>query len=708
MVPNKHHPLDSLLYPRSVAVIGASDSEAKWGGRALIHLLKAGFRGKIYPVNNKYEELLGLRCYHDVRSLPEEPDTVLLAIPNRYICDTIVECCELGVKNAVIISSGFAEAGEAGKARQEDIKRLAGDSGLRMVGPNCLGIVNVAHRLALSAALVLRSDDLLGGNAVILSQSGAMSALFTHRAFDRGMGLRYVVSTGNEVDLELSDFIDYVVEDPDVSVIGLFIEGVRNPRGFLEAIDKAWQADKLVVALKVGRSEVGARAAHSHTAALAGSDTTYDAIFRQKGVIRVDTFDGLIDTMLLLSKTKPATADGLGVVSASGGECGLIADRSVEIGVSLPPLKPEAAAEIASAMGLDAVQNPIDLLSRQRDDPELMPKLISAFDADPDIGALLAVGTMVPELEWINRPLADYAGTGRKPLLAVSTAGSAALPAIAEMKDAGVPVFYDTDECLKAVRAWVWRSRIAGRAVEVPTVSGPPAEQVKEIRAWLTGRRTAPTEPEAKAILAAYGIAIAREEVAVTGEQAVEIARRIGFPVALKVVSPEITHKTEVQGVRLNLRDEGEVRLAFQQIMTSARAHVPEAHLEGVLVQEMVSDGLEAIVGISMDADFGPTIVFGLGGIFVELLRDVAVRLVPIDGWDARNMIREIKAYRLLEGFRGQPPRDVPAVEDALLKLSRLASDLGDLIEEIDLNPLMVLAEGRGVKVVDALFVPRL
>ncbi|MGQ9676143.1 MAG: acetate--CoA ligase family protein [Chloroflexota bacterium] len=708
MGSDQGHQLDALLYPRSIGVIGASDAMNKWGGRILTYLINYGYRGTVYPVNSKYREVMGLRCYPDLRSLPQAPDTVVMAVPNRFIPDLIKECAEIGARNAVIITSGFAETGEAGRGRQEEVKRLARQAGLRIVGPNCLGITSSSHRMALTASLALQAGVLLEGSIGFVSQSGAMAGSFLNRAQDRGIGLRYMISTGNEVDLELAEFIDYMVDDPGTEVIAAFIEGARNPGRLLKAFSKALQVNKPIVVLKVGRSERGSRSARSHTAALTGSDTAYDAIFKQNGVIRVDTFDGLLDTIKLLSKARLPKGSGIGVVTSSGGACGLISDRSQEIGVDIPDLTPTIAAEIAEAMGLDSVENPIDVGSAQSGGPEgeVLLRIIKGYDADPKISALLAVLTTMPGLKPTGEALAAYARTDRKPVIVLSTAGSVADEALRIVEEAGIPVFQTMDEGLKAIKGWVWRARFMSGA-EARTISSSrgPAPDVAAIKASLAGKKSALTEPEAKAILAAYGIPITKETVATSGRQAARIAREIGFPVALKIVSPDILHKTEAGGIKLNLKSEREVLAAFDEVMASARACKPTPRIEGALVQEMVSDGVEAIVGMSKDRDFGPTLMFGLGGVFVELLKDVAVRLAPINAWDASEMVREIKSYRVLEGLRGRAPRDVAAIEDVLLKLSRLTSDLADLIDEIDINPLMVLADGRGARAVDALIV---
>ena len=702
------HPLDSLLYPRSVAVVGASDNPGKWGGRVLTYLVNYGFPGTIYPINNKYEQVLGLPCYPNLKALPRAPEVVALAVPHRFVPDIMGECAERGVKHVVVITSGFGEIGEEGRARQDRVASLAREAGIRLLGPNCLGLTSSAQRMALTATLALHAGVLLEGSIGLVSQSGALAGSFLNRAQDRHVGLRYMISTGNEADLELAEFIDYMVDDPEVKVIATFIEGVKNPARFLAAIDRAAEADKPIVALKVGRSERAARAARSHTGSLTGTDTAYDALFKQKGVVRVDTFDGLLETSMLLASASPPNGEGIGAVTSSGGACGLLADRSVEIGVKLADLSAATAASVAAVLGLETVQNPVDLLAQQSNDPAPLPKILAALAADENVAAILAAITTMPGLEALAETSVEYARGGRKPLLVLSTAGSVADEALQIVGRAGIPVFTAVDECLKAVRGWVWRARfrMGAEMRGTPPEGGAPAD-LEALRASLIRKGRPLTEPEAKAVLAAYGIPVTRERVAGSGRQAVECARAIGYPVALKIVSPDILHKTEAGALRLGLQTDEAVLAAYEEVVASARAHRPEARIEGVLVQEMVADGLEVVVGTARDADFGPLILFGMGGIFVELLRDVAVRLAPINRWDAREMVREIRAYPILKGARGQSRRDEAAVEDVLLKLSRLLSDLGDLVEEVDLNPLLVLADGKGAKVADALIVPK-
>jgi acetate---CoA ligase (ADP-forming) len=694
-----------LLYARSIAVVGASDSRKKMGGRVLLFLLRYGYDGRIYPLNPQSDEIFGLRCYPDIRSLPEAPDVVIMAIPKQLIYDPIAQCCERGVKNAVIISGGFAEIGDAGRSSQEKLKSLIQGSSLRVVGPNVIGVISTPNRMPIAATAGLEAGVLLDGSIGFVSQSGAMAGSFFNRAQDRNLGLRYMVSVGNEVDLELSDFVDYMIDDPGTSAIVCFVEGVRKAQRFIEVAEKAVQAGKPIIVLKVGCSERGSRAARSHTASLTGSDATYDAIFKQKGIIRVDTFDGLVETALLFSKTKAPAGEGLGVVSNSGGACGLLSDRSAAVGLSLPDLTPEVAARIAETMGLETIQNPVDTWAQQTGHPD-MARVLAAYDTDPKITAVLgALGTS-PDLDQVGQDLAAYARAGRKPVIAVPLAGSVALQATRHLDDTSAAVLSGIDETLKAIKGWFWRARFQAAAAERAEMpAGPPPQTIEKIRTCLAKRSGALTEPEAKQILAAYCIPITTEMVATSAADAAAAATRIGFPVVLKIVSPEITHKTEAKGIRLNLASEATVRAAYDDIMANARAYRPGARCEGVLVQEMVPGGLETIIGMSKDADFGPNIVFGLGGVFVELLRDVAVRHAPLNRWDAREMVREIRSYAVLEGARGQSRRDIAAIEDVILKLSRLAADLGDLIEEIDVNPLIVLADGAGAKAVDALMI---
>ncbi len=708
MVAQQKHFLDSLLFARSVAVVGASDTPTKMGGRVLGFLLRYGYKGTIYPLNPKSEEISGLRCYPNIRSLPEPPDVAVMAIPRDLIYDSIVECCERGVKNAVIITTGYAEIGEAGRAAQERLRDLIQGSSLRVVGPNVIGVISAANNMPLAATAGLESGVLLEGSIGLVSQSGAMSGSFFGQAQDRNLGLRYMISTGNEVDLELSDFIEYMVDDPGTSAIACFIEGVRKPERFVEVAEKACRAGKPIIALKVGCSERGSRAARSHTASLTGSDAAYNAVFKQAGIVRVDTFDGLLETAMLFSKAKAPSGGGLGVISSSGGSCGFISDLAAAIGLNLPDLSPEVAAKIAETMGLESVQNPVDIGSQQSGHPDMMARVLAAYDTDPRITAVLAALPTSPGLERAGMALAAYARSGRKPVIALPLAGSVAKQATRHLDEVGAPVLMGTEESLKAIKGWFWQAEFQASAAErTPVASCASPADVEAIRVELRKRKGALTEPEAKRVLATYGIPVTSEAVATSAAEAVAAAQRIGYPVALKIVSPEITHKTEARGIKLHLESDEAVSSAYAGIVANARAYRPEATIEGVLVQEMVLDGVETIVGMSRDADFGPTIVFGLGGIFVELLRDVAVRRAPLTRRDAREMVREIRSYAVLEGARGRSRRDVAAVEDILLKLSCLVGDLGDLIEEIDLNPLTVLADGAGAKVVDALMIPR-
>ena len=694
--------IDKMLNPKSIAVVGASP-KGGYGGRLFNAVLKAKDRVRIYPVNPSYPEIMGVKCYASVSELPEGPDLVAVVVPYDKVLGVLQESHRKGAGAAVVISAGFAERGEESRLElQRRIGAFARESGLRMAGPNCLGLANVKDDIWPTASS--RTLGGLTGPIGLVCQSGATAfGPFLLRAVDSGIGLSYIISTGNETDLEFADFARFLLDDPDTRVIAGFIEGFKDVRKVLAVAELAAERGKPIVLIKIGRSESGARAARSHTAALTGEDRLYDAVFKQYGIVRVQDYDDLLETAQLLAHQRPPKKRGIAVVSHSGGISSLTSDMCGLAGLELPPLTETARTGINAILkDFGWAANPADVtgFSRSEQFPQIMQYMID----EPEVGTLVVAsagaGNQVDQVIEL-RDRTD------KNVVYFWTASRLDKGPLAKLKAANVPLFYTPAKLAWGLRALLdyhdWRARrLAGEKAQVPAPTAEQAHMLERLSAL--GRPTL-SESESKQVLAAWGIPGTREIVAQSADAAAEAAQRLGFPVALKVDSPDILHKTEAGVVRLGLDSEAAVRKAYDEIMASAARHAPAAAIGGVLVQEMVTGAVEVIVGVSYDAQLGPMLLFGSGGVMVEVYDDVAHRHCPITRAEAHEMIAEVKGSKLLRGFRGRPAADVEALAETLVRVSHLAVHLEGRLAELDINPLMVLPSG--VKAADALVVLR-
>lgn len=700
--------LTPLLSPKAIAVVGASERHGSAGRLVLENLRNLGYTGAVYAVHPKYREVLGFPCYPDLGSLPGPVDSVAVLLAAEKVLSTLEAAVEVGTKAAWVLASGFAEAGPEGKARQAELARFARGSGLLVCGPNCIGVANLVDRVATYSVALSPATRAGGVSAVV--QSGAICLGLANAA---RFGFRYLISSGNEAVLDSADYLAHLVRDPQTKVILAFLEGIRSPQKFVAAVQAAAEVGKPVLVVKVGRSEAAQRAVQAHTGSLAGSDAVCDAVFRRLGVVRLDTLDELLEAAELFLTCPLPEGDGVGLLSLSGGQIGLVADLAADLGLRFPPFSPEALAALERILPpYTQIANPLDAWG-SGDLESTYPACVEVVSRERGIHLLAVTRDTPPQVapREVEQSLAVAEAAVRaaretgKPVLVFSNLSTTFHPRVKEVLEAGgVPYLQGTRETLRAVQAFL-RYAAFRRKRLVPVEVGCPSPP--DLAAWrerLRGRQGALSEVEGRALLAAYGIPGPKEAVAATAEEAVEHARTLGFPVVLKVLSPDILHKTEVAGVRVGLRDEEAVFQAFRDIVESAKRHHPRVRLEGVLVQEMVpSTAVEVILGVLRDPEFGPVVVFGSGGILVELLKDSALRLPPLSREEALEMVRETRGAGLLQGFRGRPPADVDALADALVRLSQLAVDLGDVVRALDINPLMVLPQGQGVRAVDAL-----
>jgi len=693
--------LTPLFRPRSVAIVGASDDVVRISGRPLRYLRESGFAGALLPVNPKRDKVQGLPAFPSITALPEAPDVALLAIPASHIPGAVAECAAHGVKSAVIFSSGFAETGAEGRRMQDEIRDTARAAGMRILGPNCLGVFNseIGFYGTFASALDLGLPE--AGGVAIASQSGAYSAHIAYLAQQRGLGVRYCVSTGNEADIEVGETLLWLARDPSVRVIMAYAEGLRESAAFIEALRTAHERRVPIVFMKVGRSEAGAAAIDSHTAALAGSDAVYDGLFRQYGVHRALTTDEQIDVAYACARGLYPRGRRLGIVTVSGGVGIQACDAAQRSGLEVPAMPETAQRELKALLPYAAVGNPVDVTAQALVDMTVLTRSLDTMLAECDYDALLGVFLTVPASRPFAAPLREAIAAGarehRDRLIVMCMVAD---PDIVRSYEAmGFLVFEDSYRAVAAIAALADLQACFERGI------APPGTRT---HAGATIGPEPLSEHDAKRVVEQAGIPCLPERLAHSAEDAERAAQGLGYPVALKIVSPDILHKTEIGGVLLDVADAAAVRAGYETLHRRAREAMPNARLDGVLVAPMAPrGGVETILGARRDPTFGPVVMFGLGGIFVELLRDVAVRLAPVDLAEAHRMIREVKGHDLLGGVRGGPPCDVQALARALVQLSELAAAHADDVESIEVNPFLVLPGRAGAVALDAAIVPR-
>jgi len=703
--------LSPLLNPESVAIIGVSKSSSRIGGRLFKYLSKHGYKGSLSLVNPKYKELKGVKCYPRISDIPIPIDCALIAVPEKNVISVLSECADSNVRAAVVFSSGFAEMGSYGKKKQRKIKELAKTKNLRICGPNCIGLINFNNHVALSFSQFLEIDTLIPGNIGFISQSGALGGSLVNRAQDKNIGLSYFISSGNEADLGVSDFIEYLVlHDEKTKVIAALIEGFKDGSKFVEAAELALKHRKPIIVLKIGETEAGKKAAASHTGALVGSDSVIDAVFNQKGVIRVHNYDELLQTASLFSKGKIPKGNRVGILTSTGGGGIIMADYYTKLGLIVPELSQktrELASKEISSFG--QVANPFDLTGQIFSDPEMFGRCMKLFMEENNFDIIQVNVSMVAGQSSEKRALyiLESARGSLKPIVTWWAAGSLSEPGIKILSDSEIALFRSPERCAMAVKSLVkyyqlLETRSDSTKYRYDADYSISLDSAKNI---LDAGDTCLSEHQSKALLKLYGIPVTRENVAKSPHEAISFAEEIGFPVVLKIDSLDITHKSEAKAIRLGVKSKEEILQFYEEIIENVEKYDPKARINGVLVQEMTRSGTEVIVGMSEDPQFGPTIAFGLGGIFVEVLKDISLRVVPLLKSDAELMVRETKGYEILRGLRGKNRSDIEAVIDVLLRISRLAEDWKHYISEIDINPLIVFDEGHGVKALDALVV---
>jgi acetate---CoA ligase (ADP-forming) len=703
-LPDRRARIEAMLNPTSIALVGATESSA-WSSAIVGNLRELGYEGRLHLVNPRHQSQFGAICHPSVSAIGEPVDCAYVMTGSDAVPAVIDDLASAGVGSAVLLTAGYKETGAEGAERERALVEQCERSGIALQGPNCLGFINYRRRIAAYGLLV--PAPLIPGKVGLLTQSGAM-LLHLHRlAQHRAIGLSYLVSSGNEAMLDANDFIDHLLDDAETAVIGALLEGIRNPERFLAVADRALRLGKPLVVLKLGGSPVGARSATAHTGALAIEDRVVDAVFRQKGVVRVGSLEELVETSALLASSRLPEGRRVAMLTASGGACGLLADLAQATRLEIPDFEPATKAALTDVLpGFGTPQNPLDTTGLVVLDMTLLQRSFDAIASDPGFNSILVVWDP-PRDGGLNPDRTEAR------LAAVAEAiRSSPIPAFVTSYVAGELTDFGRDAVLRHQVHFANGMLLAVKALDAAT------GYVETRRRLLTkGARAAPAAPaelagqgmlselESMRLLAGYGVPVPVERVARSPLEAAKLAREAGFPVVLKVNSPDLPHKTEVGAVRLQLLTPDEAATAYREILAAAAANVPEARLDGVLVSRQVFPVAELIAGIVSDPQFGPLLLVGLGGIFVEVLEDVSLRMPPIDFDDAVDMLSELRGKAVLEGARGMPRADLHAAAACLVRLGRMAVELGGRLEVVDVNPLFVLPDGEGVLAGDALVV---
>ena len=687
-----------LFHPRSIAVLGASSDASKLAGRPVAYLRRHGFAGRIYPINPRYKELAGLPCYPDVSSLPEPPDVGLILLASDRVADATRQLAQAGASAAIVLAGGFGETGAEGRRRQQALKDAAG--AMRLLGPNTIGLVNVTDRIMLSASGAMELEEFPAGQIAVVSQSGGILGSLLSRGAARGIGFSKLVATGNEADIEVSDCLEYLLDDDATAVIALYLEALRAPQRFRAVAARAAAIGKPIVAFKVGRSEVGVRSAVSHTGALAGVDAIYDALFRQVGVTRATTFADLLDIPAAFAQKRPMRGRRVAIVTSTGGAATLVADSIGAAGFEVPAPDADTARTLLALNIPDAVldRNPIDVtLAGLR--PELLRTVIDTLLASASFDAVIVIvgSSGIGQPDLASRPLIEALRNSDKPLLAYVSPDAPSI--VRHLNRQGAPAFSAPESCASALAA-------LSRA-ETRCVSSVAADHVQATVDWQTGLpdRGRLNEAQSKQLFARFGIPSVDEVIVQSSVEAAQAAARIGGNVVLKILSRDILHKTEVGGVIVDVVP-GDVARRCDELDATVRSRTGHSP-DGFLVQELIRDGVELILGCRRDPQLGPAVLLGAGGITAELFKDTAIRLLPLGAGDADDMINELRSAPLLRGFRGRPLCDVGALAQAILTFSAMVSTLGERLIEAEINPLFVLPQGRGVRAADGLVVLR-
>ena len=688
----KQGPLQPLLAPNSIAIVGASDDPTRIGGRPLHFLKEAGFAGEIYPVNARRERVQGLPAYRDLAAIGKPVDLVIVATPAAAVLDVMRSAAVVEARAAVLFSSGFAELGEAGQAMQEEVLALAQTAGIRVLGPNALGLYCAESRAAASFSSLFEQGLPRRGNVAVVSQSGAFAVHLAYLALERRLGFSHWITTGNEADLAVHDFIGALADAAEVSVIAVYLEGARDGRALVSAIARARRNGKRVVVMKVGRSALGEKAAQSHTASLAGDDVVFEVAIREAGASRCDRIEGFLNAIYTLAKASPIAGDRLGLLTVSGGVGVLMADAAAETGFELPPLPPDRQARLRQICPFGSPANPVDVTAQAMNDMSLvtthMREMFAAGQFDAGVAFFMNWLKSVHLAPALEAALAE--AVDDEPAVPLAIVGNVAEETRKALEAKGFLVFEDPSSAIEALA--ILREQSQAPAEPQPSGKTVPAGDVLAERY---------NEAEAAGLLAAHGIPFPKLTACSTPGEAADAVHAIGGPAVLKILSPDIMHKSDLGGVRIGIPPsaaETEAAAMLAEVAVSC----PTARIEGMLVAPMVEGVADIIVGARRDPAFGPVVMVGLGGVFAEIFADTATRLAPVTIAEATGMLQSLKGWPLLNGARGRPAADIEALAEVIVNLSRFAAEHAEGVEAVELNPVSVGAQGRGAFALDA------
>ncbi len=707
-----NHPLEPIFKPRSIAVIGASHNPTKRGYQAIKSLIEDKFEGSIFPVNPKEKEILGLPVYPDIGTIPSEVDLALIATPAQSVPELIASCGRKGIKGAVVLAVGFGEVGADGKRLQEEMVRIGRESNVRIVGPNTSGLFNLHHRLNLTGIREIRK-----GSMAILSQSGNIAlSLITRVNIKSKTGVGIYVGIGNEADIRFHEYLSYLKDDDNTGVIVIFVDGLRDGHKFIE-LAKETVEKKPIVLLQSGRSEKGRKAAHTHTGALAGLSAVAKSAFKRAGIITIEHSDELYPTAEALANLQPLYRCNVAVLSDGGGHASLAADALQDEGIGLPDLSNDVRMKLRAILPSNAVlDNPIDVAGASDSNPGILAQCAGILLESQEIDGLMIVGmfggyhirfsdSLLDEENRTARRLTELSSQLRKPLVVQTLYASHRPEPLRILKDGFLPVHESIDvaaKCISVLHEYGTYLNTSKERTDFVIRSEEKrlneAEQVFE-KVYAENRKIM-LETEARRVLSLHDIPVTEYDFATNEEEAVIAAKKIGYPVVLKVISPEITHKSDAGGVILNVKNDESVRDGFDLLIARARRYNQRAKIRGILVAPMMPRGVEVVVGVTQDPQFGPVIMFGVGGVMVEVLKDVVFHVLPIGRVSSTAMVNEVRSHAILEGIRGNPPSDKEAIVELIMQVSRFVEAYPDLISEIDLNPVIVYE--RGLTVVDA------
>ncbi len=694
--------VSDLFSPKSLAIIGASRNPAKVGHTVLRNIVESGYKGRVYPVNPKANEILGLKCYKSVLDISDDVDLAVITVPAQIVLDVAKECGEKGVKYLVVISAGFKEIGGEGVEREKELINIGRKYGMRILGPNCLGFIDMFTPLNATFAAVTPKK----GRIAFISQSGALITAILDWSIKRGLGFSKIVSLGNKADLDEVDFIQAIGQDRNTKVILLYVESIEKGRRFIEVARQVSKVKPIVV-IKGGITEAGVKAAMSHTGAMAGSFTSYRVAFKKSGVLVANTLSELFDYAMAFSSQPTPAGNKIAIITNAGGPGILTTDLSVKYGLSLASFSMDTISKLRSKLPpAAAIYNPVDVLGDARADRYEFA--IDTVLSDENVDGLIVILTpqaMTEPVETAKAIVKIHRKYPDKPVVAAFIGGDIVQEAVKILIEHGIPCFDLPERAVVAMSGLCtyrefleFFEKIVEKQVRFYDVDFERARRIID-KVRSEGRKVL-LEVEAKEFVRAYGIPVPITVLVKTEDEAVEAANKMGYPVVLKVASPQILHKTDIGGVVLNINSDDEVREAFRTILSRVRRFAHRATLYGITVQKMVPKGREVIVGITKDPTFGHLIMFGSGGIYANILKDVSFRLTPITPDEAKDMVRETKAYAMLKGVRGEPPADVASVVNVLLRLNQLVQDIPEIVE-MDINPLFVYEEGEGCIALD-------